>query len=265
MTNETKARSKFSKYKKQEPKAVRDFKVNKDPKIESLRRLCGDLLSDPSRQAEIKKEIQATGHMFTAEDVEKFSLILREFEDSSAFELWAGPFLNVVMQASRDNDFILRLHNISSPIHDLGAENDKNLTIHGGKHEFLGNRKEQGIIRVHDAMATFLGIGLNGAEIHFHGDVHDPVGPGMEEGLIVVYGNVIPNDYYTPEGIADNPFETVTGQDMVNGLIEIRGNAAASIGHGMMGGEIHLEGDYVSIGDVGKGTIYHKGKIILSK
>lgn len=52
------------------------------------------------------------------------------------------------------------------------------------------------------------------------------------------------------------------GCDMKGGELLVGGNAGAFVGTGREGGEIHLCGDYENISGEGKGTVYHKGKLI---
>ena len=57
------------------------------------------------------------------------------------------------------------------------------------------------------------------------------------------------------------------GSQMSKGTIKLNGNTLASIGYGMTGGSIHLEGKYYLsdhyVKYIKKGEIYHKGKLIL--
>jgi formylmethanofuran dehydrogenase subunit C len=52
---------------------------------------------------------------------------------------------------------------------------------------------------------------------------------------------------------------------MAGGRITIEGNAGKLVGNHMRGGEIRLNGDFVSLGAVKSGKVYHKGKLIVDK
>lgn len=65
--------------------------------------------------------------------------------------------------------------------------------------------------------------------------------------------------------IIDGDVDSV-GQHMSSGKITVNGDGGYFIGDDMQGGEIHLNGDYMSISDnVKGGKIFHKRKIILQK
>ncbi len=55
------------------------------------------------------------------------------------------------------------------------------------------------------------------------------------------------------------------GHDMSCGKITVQGNAGCFAGLGMGGGELHLEGDYKSLGSLLQGRIYHRGELIFPR
>jgi formylmethanofuran dehydrogenase subunit C len=52
---------------------------------------------------------------------------------------------------------------------------------------------------------------------------------------------------------------------MSGGKITVKGFAGYKVGDEMQGGEIHLKGDYGSLGYVERGLIFHKGKLVIDK
>jgi formylmethanofuran dehydrogenase subunit C len=65
--------------------------------------------------------------------------------------------------------------------------------------------------------------------------------------------------------IEGSVFYRFLGKNMQGGKITISGFAGYEVGHYMKGGEIHIQGDYGSLGYIEKGRIYHRGKLIVDK
>jgi hypothetical protein len=100
----------------------------------------------------------------------------------------------------------------------------------------------------HETRSDLLGF-KNTKDIVVRGDVGHNTGYMMESGSIKIEGN---------SGCA-------LGLDMRGGIISISGDAA-DVGEGMVGGEIHLNGNYWMISDkLMHGRVYQKGKLIVDK
>ncbi len=100
---------------------------------------------------------------------------------------------------------------------------NRNITLH-----LLGYRLPKGKkLIVYGDLGDFIGIGLNGGEIWVEGNTGNWTGAGMRMGKMVIKKSV----------------GRRTGEDMV-------------------GGEIHVEGKILGVGNVRYGRIYEKGGIV---
>jgi len=80
--------------------------------------------------------------------------------------------------------------------------------------------------------------------------------------VFVIKNNAFLNTFYHSLCDGNAPYQEF-GRCMKGGLIVIEGNCGHDTGLAMEGGEIHLNGDYHSLG-VNKmgGKVFHKGKLI---
>jgi hypothetical protein len=204
---------------------------------------------------------------YTAGDVERFCLMLGEYEDEPDLTHASGDFLTALIRHGGGSSYRLPLGHIQQEIASITLENEKNLLIDGGNLWFLGDNMSEGRIHVRQAKIRDMGGLLAGGSIIIEGDAEESIGFGMQGGTIIIEGNVIANrngvrvDF--DELRADH---AGVGFGMSDGTIIIKGDAGEHIGHEMEGGGIYLEGGYVSISDkIFGGKIYHKGKLIVDK
>ena len=189
---------------------------------------------------------------YTPANIEKVSILLAEFEEERNFSNKAGRFLFDLIERCNDPNYVVHTTHLGVGI-DVqlpGADIPRNLRVNGSV-KSVGKFLRQGSITVEGNVQEYVGLDMDNGEILVKGNVlerNGSVGGNMRDGIITIEGDVA---------------SAIVGGAMVNGRITIKGNCKGRIGDGMRGGEIHLEGDYGTIGNVIGGKIYHKGKLIV--
>lgn len=255
---------KFGRYKEEIGKAVRKADVKHSKGLQGIIKAwkaykrderSGDTYRPPSDCLK--------GLDYDAGDVEKFCVAIADFQDyflnidgsvntSRSEDL--GRFISALVNDGKDDDYVIITRHLRMPIHHLGYQNTKNVTIEGDAGNLLGTDMEDGTIRVKGNVGEYAGCGMKGGriamnnagaeagyqmkggEILIEGNAGRCLGTGMEDGLITVKGNA--GDF--------------VGASMRGGKIIVN-NAGNDVGTKMEGGEIHIEGKYRSIGNVASG------------
>jgi formylmethanofuran dehydrogenase subunit C len=104
------------------------------------------------------------------------------------------------------------------------------------------------MLRTGEAHFENLGF-MNTKNVIILGDGGVSCGAGNIGGTVIIHGDAGPG----------------LGSFMEGGRLILGGNAGHKVGDHMSGGEILLHGDYESLGDVERGRIFHKGRLILEK
>jgi hypothetical protein len=243
----------FGRFKDEDEKAVRAPDVVEDQTLRQLReawlsaRWGIDTSTEAKNYARALDAIKGIG--CSSADVEKFVVALVEFQDEDNFRYKAGFFISALINNCKDNDFVINVRHLTKKIGYLGYQNTKNITVSGDVGVQLGRNMECGSITVEGNADIIVGESMKGGSIFVKGSAA-AVGAGMKNGRITVEGDV----------------ELGLGSNMTGGTIEVKGNAGQWMGTGMLGGEIHIEGECESLPDrIAGGKIYHKGKLIYPK
>ena len=230
--------------------------------------------------------VEGFGH--SAEQVERFVSFLAEIkkQDRDFSQLGLETFLSLLVNTSRDSDFVLDLRFLPH-IMGIGQRNSKNVTVLGNVEHGFGNSMESGLLSVKGNCFDGVGTRMTGGKIIVEGysrwtvrgtadrmkggtvvikkSCENEIGHCMEGGRIIIHGDLAPG--YEVHLISREHAEKSLdiGYNMKGGEIYILGKAHAVIGDEMEGGEIHLYDDFNEIGDVHKGKIFHKGKLIVDR
>jgi len=268
------ASKRFGMYKKEEKKEVREADVNEERTLKRLKEAWTGFDYDRTVrcivQIEYEKALSLIGNLdYSAHDLERFSIILADFQNESMFSEKAGLFLSALINSGRDMDFKLFTRHLDVRIDQFGGDNTKNITIIGGLGFRVGYGMKRGSIVIEGDVGGGVGTGVKGMEggiIIVKGNALGAVGMCMKGGKIIVEGNVSDSGEGMEGGeiiIKGNVGEKV-GEFMKDGIVIIHGNAE-SVGYKMEGGEIHVEGEIGKIGNVIHGKIFHRGKLIVDK
>ena len=189
---------------------------------------------------------------------------MNDLEDTEdlAFGNKAGTFFTVLINNGKDEEYVIFTENWGFEADFLGEENCKKIIINGDVGCALGAEMRSGSIVLGGNAGDEVGIVMSGGKIRVDGDVFGHCGESMEGGEITIMGNVKPEKNSLRTLLGGTNY---LGRAMENGKIVVMGDVSVIIGENMTGGEIHLEGDYESIGNVIHGKIYHKGKLIVDK
>ncbi|MDD5171998.1 MAG: hypothetical protein PHF60_03090 [Candidatus ainarchaeum sp.] len=248
----------FTKYKPEEEKAVRKAEVEENETLRQLKAAWKAVeyarnqrrrIPDYSWQhcyekaSELAKQVD-----YSAEDVERFSIALAEFQGEEEFSEKAGLFLSALINNGKDSDYVIHTEHLGEGIHRIGWMNTKNIIVKGDVSE-SGRDMADGELIVRGNARNGLGVRMEGGRITVKGDSCGLAGYGMQGGAIIVEGNA-----------ADS-----VGLRMEGGTITVKGNAGKEIGQLMNGGEIHIEGKFKDVGNVIHGKIFHKGVKIIDR
>ena len=195
---ETDARKKFSRFKKENAKPVRELrKAEETEKLREMKRLCKWLIECYMKPDDLKGEFSGPleGKLsridYTAKDVEEFSIMMKELEGPNEIGEALAAFIESLIYVCDDDNFVIHTSHLS---YDIAV-----------------------------GMA-----GMEGKTVTVIGDL-DVAGESMHSGKLIVTGNV------------------------------------RVVSNGMLGGEIHIEGECKEIMEILGGKVYHKGKLIVDK
>jgi formylmethanofuran dehydrogenase subunit C len=250
----------------------RRIEVKSDSKLVELIREFEKALMDREFGIGKYRELNDKGYLnpkrYSAEDIERFSLVMVGYQDEKGFNAKAGYFLSLLINQNENKEFVLDTRNLAIIPWYIGFRNTKNITIRGNAGDLLGYEMENGNITIEGNCDENAGNSMIGGLIEVKGNTKDFLGYQMRGGKIVVRGNVKNNLGSFMEGgnlIVNGNCGDNLGWCMQNGTITINRNAGSGIGLDMSGGEIYLNGDYKKIAEPNeetKGDIYHKGKLI---
>ena len=167
----------FGKYRPEEERDVRKVAVEKDQVLEQLKAAwkrydCDVCKFLPKELYQIALK-QVKGLVYSAKDVEKFSLALAEFQDEEWFSLKAGYFLSALINNGRESEYTIHTRHLGQKIDELGHGNTKNITVNGDVGRTVGHE-------------------MKGGTIHVEGDMDGNAGWAMEGGTIILEGNAGP-------------------------------------------------------------------------
>jgi formylmethanofuran dehydrogenase subunit C len=289
------ASKRFGKYKDESQKATRDVVAEE---CETLRGIVNAwqtyTKSDEWRlKGDYSKVCDAIrGLEYSAQDVERFCVLLAEYSDDDFFESRAGFFLSGLINLGKDTSYELNIPQ-GMNINYLGLGNRKEIIVSGDLGDHIGLKSKGGTMTVYGNVGHYLGREAFGGKIIVEGNVGDKAGGEMIGAHIEIKGDVGRRAGSLMRGgllrVHGNAGDEL-GAGMKGGRIEVEGDAGKSIGSYiyvtlsrggyvsrwdviyegrtidiiMRAGEIHINGSIGSIADdIHQGKIFHKGKLIL--
>jgi formylmethanofuran dehydrogenase subunit C len=111
--------------------------------------------------------------MYTANDVEKFSIALNQFQENiEYFSEYAGAYLSALIEKCQEPNLIIHTSHLTVPLENIGYQNsNKNIIVNGD-------------------VGDWVGYEMCGGSIHVRGNGKNNVGYKMEDGIIIIEGNV---------------------------------------------------------------------------
>ena len=282
----------FSRYKPETERAVRTVMVVEDETLKKMKAAWRAFSYDdddfPPRASYINAVSAIGALVYSASDVDKFSLALAAFQHEEFFGRKAGLFLSALINGCKDKEVIVHTGHLTLQVYDIGYANRKNLVIEANAGWNIGTDMYDGIITVMGDAGPHAGKWMNGGQITVKGDAGRHIGKKMRGGTIIVCGD---SDYGAGFGMKGGSITVMgdagkqlglemnggiiavngdagqeVGAGMENGTIIVQGNAGDEVGRGMKGGTIEVGGEIGSIwGDIEHGKIFHKGKLIVDE
>jgi len=279
------ARRKFGGYKGEEPKIVRQAKVEENQALRQMAEAFQKFNHDRYKNdAGYEKALQLVKGMdYTSADVTKFSILLADFQNEENFKEKAGLFLSALINHGTEQDYLVHVR-LLDEIQYLGYKNTKNIVIEGNCGQ-IGNEMISGRITVIGNSGGRLGLRMKGGKIIVKGNSGSGIGEGMEGGTIIVEKDAEYNIGPSMKGgeiIIKGDAESGIGTRIWSGIPQVHfrcdnwGNLTTVHfekvvdvveGNGMKGGTIRIEGNigsHIGCGMTG-GKIYHKGRLLFDE
>jgi formylmethanofuran dehydrogenase subunit C len=271
------ARKRFGRYKKEGSSTVRDADVRQDiAGVGTLLRFWEDggrsfdyfsVRSDYALRAYKDNCALAKRLDYTAEDVERFSIILAEHQDVDAFWYRMSGCLSTLIDSGADPEYTIHVGKLLSAPSFLGWRNRKDLLVIGDVGYSFVSGMTDGSVRAEGLVKDDLAKGMTGGVVEIFGDAGGGAGIHLGGGEVSIRGSVtkyaamyMTGGTLTIGGDAGSRL----GFAMQGGVVRVKGNAE-SISDDMAGGEVHVDGEIGSIGDIKGGKIFHKGKLMVDK
>ena len=243
----TSAAGQFGRYKKEEKKEVRQANVRESESIRQIIEVWKTFdSSEITKGWSIKmrepynKLLERIKHInYSANDVEKFSIMLIGFQDERDFEFKAGLFLSALINNGKDRNYVIHIANLEKEVACFGYLNTKNISINGDIGQFFAFNMIEG-------------------EITVNGSAKGVMAQGIKGGTIIIKRHVL---------VSKLIFNSVgVGDDMQGGDIQVYGNVYGIVGLRMSGGEIYVGGVFQQLGSEFRGgRIYNMGEWIYPK
>ena len=249
----TDARRKFSRFKKDDPNAVRDLKMEEGLMATLVKEWMAFVnlakgVNELNAETKLLHSASQAGKgiVCSAKDIKEFCGLVEKYSvafdesvlNNLGIETGTGFFLSALINQSPDEHFVIP--KAISFANYLCYRNTKNVIIEGQFNSALGAEMKQGTIYVMWGPGESLGLDMEGGVIIAAGDYPGSLGGEMRGGMIVVRGNVTLNPY-------DNFLQN------------------------MQGGEVHIYGEIIENGGtldselIEGGKVYVRGKLIVDK
>jgi formylmethanofuran dehydrogenase subunit C len=286
----TASRKRFRGYKRESEKLSRRPEVRESETLRQLIAAWDDCRSVSNAHNDNKNMEKATrGLNYTANEIEKFCLLLIDYQHEWNFSSYAGRFLSALISNGKDRDYVIPTGHLDVKLSRLGMDNRKNIRVEGDLGDAVAWNMERGSITINGSVDSGLGAGMKGGRIIVFGNVGEGLGHEMTGGRITIEGNAdreigkrmhggiinVKGNAGNASGslmyggriIVDGNAGSYIGAGMKGGEIRVIGNADYNVGNEMHGGEIHVEGDIDYIGRQwshiqGGRRIFHKGVLI---
>jgi hypothetical protein len=190
----------FGRYKKEQIKTVRQADVKPSDLPANMMRLWEAWKKTSAHGPSIMNYGPLEEFTFSAEQIERFSIILGALQDTDDFHRKAALCLNSMIAYGSGQDHIIHVDHISpGPLdymgwslnhHSRGIEVIKNITVIGDLDFSAGECMEAGRIEIHGDVGDFLGNAMFGGVIVVEGNAGHKVGERMNGGKIHVSGDI---------------------------------------------------------------------------
>jgi len=200
-----KASRRFGMYKKENEKKVRNVDIVKDEVIENIKKIwieAGDkscfaiyLAWEGYYRSVIYALDFPKSRDYSPKDVEKFCLLLSEFQNERDFTAKAGLFLSALINNRNSTEYVLHTSHFPEPLCCIGYRNKKRIMVNGDVGDFVGNYMEGGMIVVEGNADKWAGSDMKDGIIKIKGRARECVGRLMQGGEIRVDGG----EYVSPD------------------------------------------------------------------
>ncbi|MDD5172000.1 MAG: hypothetical protein PHF60_03100 [Candidatus ainarchaeum sp.] len=159
----------FKGYKPEKEQPVREVEVVETEALKQLRDAWGRYESKADHYAYGYAHGVVMGLSYSASDVEKFSLVLAEFQDENDFSEKAGMFLSALINNCNDKEFVIHTTHLAEPISYLGYGNERIITVKGNAGGDVGAYMQGGEIHIEGKLVS-TGFDIHG-KIFLNGEL----------------------------------------------------------------------------------------------
>jgi glutamate synthase domain-containing protein 3 len=217
VVHRTAARRKFGGYKPDKPKIIREVKVEETETFRKLKQSAAKSL-DLHSKGKGNYAHNFLRHLdYSAEDVERLSIALADFESHESFR-FLGDFLATAVRCGQDSEYVIHASHLKTAFSSFGP-----LNISGKHVEFFGsadticNKMSGGSLIIHPG----------GSRIKF-------LGAQMKGGSITIIGE---------SNVGNLGIRMHGGEIIFNDPVNFNEGSGWSIGDGMSAGRIHFKKD----------------------
>jgi formylmethanofuran dehydrogenase subunit C len=232
------AKRRFGRYKGEQGKGIREAEVTESKGLKRVvraweatvkvwKRNFGNGARGDFNEYHWLSEKEAAKADYSAEDVNRFSLVLASFQHVRNYHVIAGFFLTALVNKGEECAYHIDTKALDLPLEQLGYRNERDMVVAGNA-------------------GRDLGLGMLGGSIKLNGKAGDDAGRDLKDGSIEITksaGKNCGNDMSGGSILVSGNANVRLGKDMEGGIIEVLGNAAHSVGTGMKDGRIVIRGN----------------------
>jgi formylmethanofuran dehydrogenase subunit C len=243
----------FRRYKDEEGKTGREYDATETKGLKSIMEAWEGYDYDLARSNAAEKGYGRAlslleGLEFSAGDVAKFSMMLKECEQEPRFSKKAGLFLSAAINNGSEGRYTVYAGALVKSFDCFGYRNSKDIAVIGDLGRMSAGGMERGSIVIHGKAGESLGYCNNrmrGGTIVVKGDTGGVVGYYMEGGEIIIDGDAKDCGQSMSGGriTIGGDVSGDVGKFLQEGTITVLGDAKGYVGSNMEGGEIIVEGN----------------------
>jgi len=177
---------------KEQEQEKREFDVDQNPVLEEMCKGFEAVLPHTSRVNHELYELcmKQITNSYRAKDIERFSVVLAQYQFDPWFDFGAGVFLSALVNQCPDENVTLFTKHLKNDMQGIGYENDHTLVVQGNAGAYLGQCMTAGEIVVIGNVGLYVGASMQGGIIRVEGDAEKYVGCGMFDGVIQIGGQM---------------------------------------------------------------------------
>ena len=166
----------------------KEFKVERTPGLDAIVTAFFNVISTRIRGF-YDLCVENIPSQYTPKDIEKFSLLLAEYEDLRVFDIKKGQFISALVNHFPEEHITIHTAHLKKPISNLGYKNEGHIIFTGDVGYAVGQEMKKGEIHVQENAKGYVGTGMEAGKIYINGNAGYDVGWSMRGGEIHLQGD----------------------------------------------------------------------------